>query len=384
LIVASSGARDGVVVGHVPGDKIRTSSAMLRELVEFNRRIEIWQDGQDPRGVADAEICKYVEWHASKQKQMNDYLNAQRNADQIVPRAFEHWNATRSLPCFEESQSQRKGLIFVGIPASATDSGVFVTRRIARNAAKKLGYEGLCSSRTGNHSRADGFGVVPWDVQHSFAWSIVREPTSRAIDDYFQFISRNEDAESNFQTFRRFFRNATGAVSFYVRSLSTSLVSDRTYEIEDVRSILRSYDFLGVAEREDESIVALQLILNLETSDVLYLSSEVSCCGATLNSTERSLPLKADEYLASSEYKERVYMDEIFYQKVNQSLDLTIENFGTTFDRALAKFREAKMEIDAACTSQPPCESSAAVSTDTNQCIDSAIEGARRIRIRNR
>lgn len=50
----------------------------------------------------------------------------------------------------------------------------------------------------------------------------------------------------------------------------SSIVSNRT-DLEEVNSILRDYDFIGVTERMDESAVALQMLLGLKTSDVMYL-----------------------------------------------------------------------------------------------------------------
>jgi hypothetical protein len=41
--------------------------------------------------------------------------------------------------------------------------------------------------------------------------------------------------------------------------------------VETIRSILHGYDFVGVSERMDERLVALQLLLGLETSDILHM-----------------------------------------------------------------------------------------------------------------
>jgi hypothetical protein len=38
--------------------------------------------------------------------------------------------------------------------------------------------------------------------------------------------------------------------------------------------LLSSYDFVGITERFDESVVAMQLLLGLRTSDVLYLKAK--------------------------------------------------------------------------------------------------------------
>lgn len=40
---------------------------------------------------------------------------------------------------------------------------------------------------------------------------------------------------------------------------------------DTINSIMHDYDFIGVTERMDETAVALQMILGLETSDVMFL-----------------------------------------------------------------------------------------------------------------
>ena len=42
-------------------------------------------------------------------------------------------------------------------------------------------------------------------------------------------------------------------------------------EPEAIHTILKEYDFLGVTERMDESAVALQMLLGLKISDVMYI-----------------------------------------------------------------------------------------------------------------
>jgi len=39
-----------------------------------------------------------------------------------------------------------------------------------------------------------------------------------------------------------------------------------------INRLLREYDFLGVVERTDESVVALQMLLGLNTEDVMFIT----------------------------------------------------------------------------------------------------------------
>jgi len=77
LFAVSQHVRHGLVVAHVPGERIRTSSTLVWELIEFNRRVDSWRRQQRSTAAADnyggdLNLCKYVELHRAKQKRLND------------------------------------------------------------------------------------------------------------------------------------------------------------------------------------------------------------------------------------------------------------------------------------------------------------------------
>lgn len=92
MAFVSANARDALVVGEIPGDRIRTSSAFMREMVEYNRRMELWQRRQpqpsggngddlrykDPSAIPDASMCKYVELHSFQRGNSKTYEARQR------------------------------------------------------------------------------------------------------------------------------------------------------------------------------------------------------------------------------------------------------------------------------------------------------------------
>merc|ERR1719410_1356186 len=45
---------------------------------------------------------------------------------------------------------------------------------------------------------------------------------------------------------------------------------------ELIDKVLNEFNFIGITERFDESLVVLQLILGLQTSDILYLPAKTS------------------------------------------------------------------------------------------------------------
>jgi len=314
----------------------------------------------------------------------------------IRPRPFERWNSSLPLPCFNgglsRSRAHAKGFIFIKIPKCASTTGASVTLRIAQNVARKQQHgDEMCLAKT-NHDLAS---KIMWSPNETFVWSIIREPTARTISHFFfDHVSRKNlsSTDASFIGYLQEKRNYTN----YYRRLSKSLarIDD---PIDDINMILDAFNFIGISERMEESVVALKMLLGLETSDVLYLSSKESGKyddGKYKNQNLCHLIQKSyvsnnmKHYFSSPEYKSSIAYDELLYQAVNHSLDMTIEMLGVAeFENQLREFRVAKARIDEACSSVKfPCTKDgvkrANEETDCLEgdwgcgfdCIDSTIE----------
>lgn len=102
-------------------------------------------------------------------------------------------------------------------------------------------------------------------------WSLVRDPTSRFMSKFFHFQVSRKGVDPNDDNVIRFLeRNAVRSSQIDYLKLSRANSNNATKE-EVINSILRGYDFVGATERMDETAVALQMLLGLETSDVMYL-----------------------------------------------------------------------------------------------------------------
>ena len=120
--------------------------------------------------------------------------------------------------------------------------------------------------------------------------------------------------------------------------MNPSVVSKPSSSYEDIiytiaKNILQTYDFIGIVERMSESLVILQLLLNLNPGDILYTSSKVSgnyvanlyySCSKKV-SVGKILPLPVYEHVSSQNYYDKNFGDFLLYQAVNKSLDITIE-----------------------------------------------------------
>lgn len=249
--------------------------------------------------------------------------------------------------------------------------------------------------------------------EKSFLWTIIREPTERYISHYFFQLgavkledesrvvpssqadnegdpqqqqksqtSRNTtSAAMNDDDFRRwlFQRNP---VYYYLCTLSPFIqymrmcgnswnVQTQTpvfyhqqklkngkhltnLVINETNMVLKEYDFIGLVERFDESLVVLKMLLGLELSDILYLSGKVSgglvplpslqfprkfVCGKT---RRPSLTDHMRAFFESQPWQRHVLADRLLYEAVNRSLDLTIDHLGRSeVERNLALFQQA-------------------------------------------
>jgi Sulfotransferase family len=183
------------------------------------------------------------------------------------------------------------------LPPPVSASSLREHRRVCRNRFK--------------HWPANAAGYGQRNRARSVLWSVVRDPTDRLVSEYFHFyVSRGGFNATDDSAFRRYLKeNRERLPSFQARYLAfeelahagDNVTADDLNEerralgrsafssqdsgplsspspsphpavsVDTIRSILGGYDFVGVSERMDESLVALQLLLGLETEDVLHI-----------------------------------------------------------------------------------------------------------------
>jgi hypothetical protein len=142
-----------------------------------------------------------------------------------------------------------------------------------------------------------------------------------------------------------------------------SEVSNPDLVHQTVKEIMQDYDFMILVERYDESLVAMQLMLGLETSDILYLSSKHAGTyhyriGRCVQLASSFVSRAVSEYLSSKEWYAKSYGDYLLQEAINQSLDLTIEAFGReNVDEALQNFLALKQQAEEHCAPEAvfPC-----------------------------
>ena len=137
----------------------------------------------------------------------------------------------------------------------------------------------MCKVRF-NHARARvRLPLKPETLpKNRFLWTIVRDPTDRLVSFFFHFIvawDKKEPTTYNFQNSVLHSQSDVRVPHYYAFFLSLEpFARFAQNEARYLQNILDSYDFIGVTERLDESLVALSFLLDLPLAHFLYLSAK--------------------------------------------------------------------------------------------------------------
>lgn len=326
----------------------------------------------------------------------------------IVPRAFDPWppHDVRPLPCFDplaEVNSTKnetwwsgpvqkrppldgRGLFYLKLTKTASSTSAGVHLRVARRLAQRLRRRQhddndnnattaptdwpVCRSRfLHGFAGPKMFRYARRDRTRSYLWTTLRQPTARYVSEFLHFQVGRRGADPR-RTWKSFLRR--GPHSDH-HSLSWLSVRGYRYGRSDpyrtARSVLAEYDFIGLVERYDESLVLLSLLLRVPLRDVLYLPSKVSGAYDDLCAyipTADVVPPAMRAYVNGSEWRAYVAPEAALWEAVNVSLDMTVEALGRdVVRRRLTRFRTVQRRV------QDVCDDST-----TNPCV--SVNGTRR------
>lgn len=289
----------------------------------------------------------------------------------IVHKIFPKW--PHAFPCHQNtvapSNKNELGLLLTKLPKCASSTMAGINMRIADKFAKENNYlsDDASSTCLESSSHKKGANFKNRHPKKSFLWSAIRDPTSRMVSEFFHWhVARKgiTPNDSNFQAFCD-----SHPQSYISRYLTVTGLDGKSPSIPDqVQSILDSYDFIGIVERLDESLVAMQMILGLDTSYILHLNSKSSggYDGGGYRRTCFYIPKSfvspgMEEYFNSPQWKKKIELDVALWEAVNASLDATIEKLGRDeFNIQLARYRNLMHEVKGKCDSEAifPCSES--------------------------
>lgn len=232
----------------------------------------------------------------------------------------------------------------------------------------------------------------------SFLWGSIRDPASRALSRvFFSQISQSGEPDNDQTVLRalkkshhpQFGTTSEGTGGFQLQYLAMNSMDPwfawnrnfptmvQQYDLLEawVKNVTEQYDFIALAERMEESLVVLQLLLGLPVGDILQSSSKIGGGYHVVNETcvqlKKATKSRAVvEYLESDEWQAFNYGDYLLYAIVNRSLDLTIESLGKErFHAALATFRATKQIVDEKCVMETyfPCSTNGTLQVDLSR-----------------
>jgi hypothetical protein len=219
-------------------------------------------------------------------------------------------------------------------------------------------------------------------------WTILRDPTQRAIsfffftrvsrrkreptDDLFQnfLLSKRDEADNSVaekpvhpHTIRDYYLEAlstekyTARLGGHIKALRG--LEERGDPVAFVNNILSDYNFIAISERLDESAVVLMLLLDVPMADVLFLSAkgqgrhyddggENGKC-TYIRSSFVSEAMQ--RFFQSDRWQDQIRYDLALYQAANRSLDLTIDHVigRPLFELHLRKYRMAQQRAREIC-----------------------------------
>jgi len=312
--------------------------------------------------------------------------------EQQLPKAA--YPLSTSKPNFWCASVEGTGLLYNKVPKSASSTVVSVVLRIKdRISHRFFTNKHVCrTSVKHHHNYTAGENFLSRDRKRSFLLGSIRNPAARAMSRVFHLYvtqAKLKPTDENVLKWLNVTHSHYGSVSpgmggFQLAYLSMHKLQeysgwDPSYPTNVsnpgaiygiVKDIMADYDMIIVTERLSESLVALQLILDLKTTDILYLSSKVggkSYIKGKFTKLEKgkctlvkktSVSPAISKYLLSKEWYAKSFGDYLLQETASLSLDLTIEALGQErFHEALLKFENLNKRAKEECTSKAdyPC-----------------------------
>jgi hypothetical protein len=277
----------------------------------------------------------------------------------------------------------KEGILFVRNMKTGSSTLAGVAIRIAQALAKKTskgGREEMCKVRW-DHTPAFLLQYGQRDKAKSFLWSFVRDPTDRAVSEFFHFGVSRRKMEPSDKNFVQYLTDRNYTNNYFLQDMSTTPFRPKLEPnvTSFVQSIMNDYDFIGLVERMDESLVVMKMLLHLDMNDILYLSAKQSGGydeGAWNQTCVYIVPSFVTSgmkrYFASSHWRKRTAGDRMLVQVVNRSLDLTIDALGRQeVEEQLAEYHKAKAYAEEICAPSTiyPCSVGGVLNKYNHSCL---------------
>jgi hypothetical protein len=271
----------------------------------------------------------------------------------------------RSMP-FDRSFMTKRGIVFLKPMKVGGSTASGINLRLSKNMAERLGKRySMCDN---NFDHTMGWMMTARKRSESFLWTMLRDPTNRAISSFYHFFVSRFEMEANAENFVSVMMNQT---DYYLKAHSFypfPSADDRGQRAKAANDIVKNYDFMAITERFDESMVVLQMLLkphNVTLGDMLYVQAKSSggyddggYKGKCTLIRKSDLTQEMKDFISSDAWRQSVEWDQAFYEAANHSLDMTIEQLGREdVERKVQLYRWAQSLVEKRCAAEakPPC-----------------------------
>jgi len=191
--------------------------------------------------------------------------------------------------------------------------------------------------------------------ERAYTYTFLRDPASRATSAYFHLMASRKGYPVDDKSVKYWLsRSHKGALG---RNFMTKYISpehgycDGERRDECISNLLHHYDFIGLIERQEESLLVLKFLLGLQMEDILFLSSKQSggFDDKGMKSIKNNKPSPVVRKYLNTRFKQQNMLDYQLYNAANRSLDATIEFLGLSFQEELVRFRKAILMVNHHC-----------------------------------
>eukprot|EP00924_Labyrinthula_sp_SR-Ha-C_P009629 snap_masked-scaffold_22-processed-gene-1.7-mRNA-1 protein AED:1.00 eAED:1.00 QI:0/0/0/0/1/1/2/0/389 len=276
-----------------------------------------------------------------------------------------------------KKSSLKCNLVYVKVPKCASSTLAGLTRQFAAHYEGKFNYLGIREHVNkkeifentdhchviSNHYPLPGKlpqVITPELKKDTFLFTFLRNPRDRMISQMYHFgFSRKKKKfkeylgrkyiEENFKT--DYVLRWVGSMHEICnsRTMLHRYLGKRALCFE---KIFDTYDFIGVVERFDESLVVMKMLFDLSFKDILYVSSakQTGFDGSGVKIEKTKTSAKFNEYYETKMSSYMLYLDELFHQLADFKLSNTISGLGQSkFEKELFIFLNLKKTAAAVC-----------------------------------
>jgi len=217
-----------------------------------------------------------------------------------------------------------------------------------------------------HHASAKDLGYANRDKTKSFLWTFLRDPKQRALSHYFFFPISLRKQNPSGKSMLEFLK---GQKNFQAKYISTLAIPEKNVNgtknqnmnvNKTAIKILQEYNFVGLVEMLDESLVVMRLLLDLDPKDIIYLPSKQmgayalgSYDGECSHIYKKFTTPKVDEFLGSEEWEKDNELDYALVEVTKRSIFATIQTIGEeTFQNALKEHKALLQQAKDTCINE--------------------------------